>query len=292
MTKGSTATRMIRLGGAAAMALGLAISVPALADNAPPPPVVNLDLSDSTLTLNATDPNLSLSNAWLVELDAHNGGKPLSQISQSNNGQWQLSQDVSSGWIAAVVPTGNDGFYVSNTVPWKEPDPSPGGQSLDGPHASIESPGATTGHFSLRAADLQGQLNGPTCGSLTVQSDNNGGYEAVWTQCPSVQDGQLVILVGAQPGPNGTNPFDNPANVEGIWYGYVSNGQVTIDMGSTNNVTNDPITNNEWFAMSVFSSSVESPAGQLPEVPYAAALPLLMAAPVAWFTLRKRQVGI
>lgn len=292
MTKGSTATRLTRIGGAAALAMGLALSVPAFADTPPPPPVVNLDLSHSTLTLNATDPNLSLSNAWLVELDGQHGGKPLSEISQSSDGQWELPKDVSPGWIAAVVPTGNNGYYVSNTVPWNESDPSPPGQSMGGPHGSIESPGATTGHFSLRAADLQGQLNGPTCGSLTVQSDGNGGYEAVWTQCSSVQNGQLVILVGAQPGQNGTNPFDNPSNVEGIWYGYVSNGQVTIDMGRTNNVNNDPITNSEWFAMSVFSSSVESPAGQLPEVPFAAALPLLMAAPVAWFTLRKRQVGI
>jgi hypothetical protein len=150
-----------------------------------------------------------------------------------------------------------------------------------------------------------GTLNGPTCGSLAISqigTDSTGHpiLQASWTGCSQLVDGQFVVEVGAAPSPTGGNPFDNPQDVLGFWYGYVQQGssgpEVVIDMGdhNTNVAPGDPdyyFPTDEWFDMSVFSSNVESPAGQLPEAPVAAALPLLLGAPVAWYAFKRRHAA-
>lgn len=229
------------------------------------------------------------------------------------------------GWYAEVAPdAGGSSFTIEKVqvVPQDGPPspPPPGGDSGGGYFWGQNLQSSATVHpMELRPADnhggsggsnsdpgpsdpsgQQGQLNGPTCGTISIQWDaalSPAGYQAIWNTAgcsPAPQPGQFVVLVGAQGGPGDANPFDNPQNVEGIWYGWVGpDGNVTIDLGTTNNqpgYTTAPIDPSEWFAMSVFSSSVESPAGQLPELPWAAAGPLLLGGPLAWVWARRRRV--
>lgn len=201
--------------------------------------------------------------------------------------------------VSNVADSGADHFTATGSGGFGEPHVISPATTASAPPDAAAIP-AVSDPVGVSLAAGPGTLNGPTCGSLSIQQvgTSPGGHpdlEATWSQCDQLTPGQFVVLIGAGP-INGGNPFDNPppSDVWGFWYGSVNSDQtVTIDMGDHNTLLGPGDPNyyfppGEWFDMSVFSSSVESPAGQLPEVPFAAMLPLLAGAPLLWAAVRRR----
>ena len=129
--------------------------------------------------------------------------------------------------------------------------------------------------------------NGPIDGTISV-SNANGAYTITWNWS-GLKANDLVQLIGAGP-ENGGNPFDNPPSTD-IWENELgnvqTNGTVSFTITQNNLVPSEPLSNKEWFVIQLFSGN-ESPAGQLPEVPYAVALPFVLAVPAALWLRRSR----
>jgi hypothetical protein len=162
----------------------------------------------------------------------------------------------------------------------------------------VSSPRVRLGQHTVRADTTgPGQLNGSTCGSLAFQNSPSG-WIGTWSGCTQLANyvGATVWVIGAAPLPGGANPFDNPTSVLGFWWGTVppvsggNSPNVTVNIGFDNNVgaaNNTPFVPDEWFDMQLSSTAVESPAGQLPEAPWAVALPLALAASL-WAAMQLR----
>jgi hypothetical protein len=201
-----------------------------------------------------------------------------------------VNRSIRAGVYEALEINGAGHIVVSQPYAVKELNPMKAVFNLGG--TTPMSPALTMGSVHARAirslGNEAGTLNGPTCGTLSFSYQSSTGWTMTWSGCSSLVDGQLVTLVGAAPLPGGGNPFDNPPDVKGIWYGYVANGEVSITAGFKNNIDGSTISNGEWFAMAVFSSSVEPPAGELPEVPWAIAMPAILLGVAAGVDRRRR----
>jgi hypothetical protein len=208
------------------------------------------------------------------------------------------SGNVRPGVYVAVELTASHTLRVSVPFAWKVSTPSYAAKLVTVP--SLTSGSATLNGGHIRA-DVPSTLNGPTCGSVSLTKSATG-WIATWTGCNTILDnaslynGDPVLVMGAPPY-DGKNPFDNPPFIAGIWQGNVNvdahtSTIATVNIGFDNNqgsYSGKPFVPGEWFMMELVSSTLETPAGQLPEVPWAAALPVALAVPGLIVMMKKRR---
>jgi hypothetical protein len=220
--------------------------------------------------------------------------------SRSTSGPFSLSPastTVKRGIYVAIEATAAHTVVTSQPFAWKTSLPARLVSLVK--TKAFTSPATTLGGRHVRAEVGPGSINGQVCGSLSTTKTAEG-WTVAWTGCstilndPAAYNGDTVLVYGAAPY-NGGNPFDNPQVIEGVWVGTINvtgNTVASVNIGFDNNVgafNGQPFTPGEWFNMGMLSSAVESPAGQLPEAPWAAALPFAVAVPGLALWLKNRR---
>lgn len=229
-------------------------------------------------------------------------------LTRRHHGPFWLSVRGTNGTFVAVEALPGGGYRISAPATAAGATPSGPGYWTAGT-AMVASDRLANDQAGGDPPLPEANDDGDDHGSIRFNPAGSGQWTASWSwgpgvagfsqsgsQYPALNQGQTVFLVGvaAQPGPN---PADNPnaAIVTFAWgtVGTDNTADVTFvppsgPVGPTEAAWNQ---GGEVFEMHTVADHLESLAGQLPEVPIAALTPMLLGAPLAWLTLRRREVS-
>lgn len=135
----------------------------------------------------------------------------------------------------------------------------------------------------IKSGNLKPEVILKQHGTITVSPVSNGQWQATWTWQGLHNDMLPIILVGAE----GTQVNGGTSNISSESAPTYSGDSVTIDFTPPSSYPAQP----EVVQFISFGDDGKfdvSPVGQLPEVPWAAGLPIILLAPLAIKVMRRR----